>query len=179
MNAINPDLLHRFLQLAGKRLSGDWVLLGGNVLPALGIAERNTYDIDLVALTEEKAGNSLPLMKVADEMGWPLETINQAAVVYLWKIPDFRDHLIPLFRGEEATIYRPDSCLFVKMKLTRLNPADLSDCLSFIDLASSRADEPYDKSALKEMVENAIDETEANSPKFRRLRRLSKYLIDR
>ena len=177
MKVIDPGLLTSFLQLAGRRLEGDWVLVGGNVLPALGVALRGTYDIDLIALAEEQAGNSLPLMKLADEMGWPLETINQSAVVFLLKIPDFREHLIPLHQGEKATIYRPNVVLFTRLKLGRLSPADLLDCQAFIDLARTKADEPYDAPALKEMVDQAIDETAADDPRLRRLLQLAKHLM--
>ncbi len=177
MSGIDVRQLTRFLQLAGDRLEGDWVLLGGNVLPSLGITHRVTYDIDLVALADDQAGNALPLMRLADELGLPLETINQAAVVFLMKIPDFQKHLRLLHRGSKAVIYRPDAVLFTQMKLSRLNPADLSDCLAFIDMARTNSDEPYDEAALKALVDEAIDKAGANDPRLRRLLQLAQHLI--
>lgn len=33
---MNASLLKRFVELAGERLEGDWVILGGAVVPLLG-----------------------------------------------------------------------------------------------------------------------------------------------
>jgi hypothetical protein len=47
MKTINKNILNKFIEKASKKLSGNWVILGGNVLQAMGIADRFTVDIDV------------------------------------------------------------------------------------------------------------------------------------
>lgn len=48
MKSLDTKLLKEFLKRAGERLHGDWLLVGGTLLPAVGIDSRSTTDIDLV-----------------------------------------------------------------------------------------------------------------------------------
>ena len=44
---VGGPLLRRFLDLAGERLRGNWVVIGGCVLPLRGVEHRTTLDIDI------------------------------------------------------------------------------------------------------------------------------------
>ena len=47
MTPLNPKLLKKLLDAAVEKLDGEWILLGGTLLPALGIESRPTVDVDL------------------------------------------------------------------------------------------------------------------------------------
>ena len=81
MKPLNTARLRAFLQLAGNRLKGEWLLVGGAVLPLLGVNHRTTLDINLVNLHDADGRQTLAMMRVADELGLPVETINQAAIL--------------------------------------------------------------------------------------------------
>src|SRR5690349_9076680 len=117
MTAIRPKLILEFFEKASKRLFGDWVLLGGSVLPALGEDIRDTIDIDLAARGEMKNIPTLDFMKVAEEIGLPVEAINSAADFFLKKIPKYEEHLILLFERKGFRVFRPDVYLYVQLKL--------------------------------------------------------------
>jgi hypothetical protein len=120
------------VELAGDRLEGRWVLLGGTLLPWLGVEYRVTTDIDLADLGKADQAQSLELMKIAEELGLPVESINQAAAYFLMKLRPFDDHLLPLHRGKRAEILRPDLFLFLMLKIGRLSATDLTDCLELL-----------------------------------------------
>ncbi|MBF0443814.1 MAG: hypothetical protein HQK54_18040, partial [Oligoflexales bacterium] len=76
--AITEELIHSFLKLAGERLEGDWVILGGSVLPLLGINYRVTIDIDIGScLPDVSQKQILILMEIAEKLGLPVESVNQ------------------------------------------------------------------------------------------------------
>jgi hypothetical protein len=129
---IDRKLLSRFVKLAADRLEGRWVLLGGTLLPLLGIEYRVTTDIDVAGLDRADQAQTLELMEIAAELGLPVESINQAAAYFLMKLKPFEDHLILLHRGKQAEILRPDLHLFLMLKAGRLSPSDLTDCLALI-----------------------------------------------
>ena len=52
---LNSTLLTEFLKRAGERLYGEWLLVGGTLLPAVGIDVRATVDIDLLGLGKKPA----------------------------------------------------------------------------------------------------------------------------
>ena len=59
MKALDRKLLQRFLNLAVERLQGEWLLIGGTVLPLLGVDLRTTTDIELLPLDAKDANSSL------------------------------------------------------------------------------------------------------------------------
>ncbi len=148
MIAIDQTLLGRFVTLAVERLEGDWVVLGGTVLPLLGIEHRVTLDIDVAG--PETAGNRelLILMGIADELGLPVETINQAATYFLHRVPDWPALLVPLQTSDKASVLRPNATLFIQLKLARLSETDLSDCLHMLGFAR-RTSEVVDLTRLR------------------------------
>jgi hypothetical protein len=152
MEVIDQALLKKFVKLAGERLKGRWVLLGGTLLPLLGIEYRATSDIDLAGLGNAERGQILQLMDLATELGLPVESINQAAAYFLMKHEPFEDHLILLHHGKNADIFRPDLYLFLAMKLGRFSPTDASDCLALI-----RLEKPSARSELKKIQKLVMD----------------------
>ena len=151
--------MKKFINLAVHQLEGEWIVIGGTVLPLLGIDLRVTVDIDLVNL-ESKNSNaqSLQLMEIAQSMGLPVETINQAGAYFLSKIDGVRDHLVLFQSSSKCKIYRPDVYLFFKLKLARLSQSDLEDCLAIIKhnpeefKAHKKAITSLFKSALKDVT---------------------------
>ena len=81
MNSLDSKLLKQFLTLATQQLRGRWLLVGGTLLPAVGIDTRSTVDIDLVGLGDKEKLQNLELMKIAEQLGLSVESINQAAVL--------------------------------------------------------------------------------------------------
>ena len=130
---INAKLMKKFLEKAVNKLSGEWIIIGGTVLPLLGIDHRVTLDIDIINLNFESSNNdSLKLMEIANELKLPIESINQAGAYYLSKIEDIAEHLVLLQQSKKCKIYRPDAYLFIKLKIERFSETDLEDCVQFI-----------------------------------------------
>lgn len=77
MKTLDPVLLKKFLKIAGEKLTGKWVLIGGTVLPLLNSDYRTTVDIDIVSIDDENQGNTLKLMKIAESKGPRQQYIDQ------------------------------------------------------------------------------------------------------
>src|SRR5438552_100562 len=127
MKSLNSKLLSDFLKLAGIKLKGRWLLVGGTLLPAVGLEIRSTVDIDLIGISDKEAAQSLELMALAESLGLPVETINQAAAFFLKKIGFQEADLLPLHKGKNATIFRPSIELYLRLKIPRLSASDLLD----------------------------------------------------
>ena len=93
MTDMSGAVLKRFVSLASQRLRGDWVVLGGAVLPLLGVEQRITLDIDIAGPETATNRETLELMNIADELDLPVESINQAAAFFLHRIPGWNDRL--------------------------------------------------------------------------------------
>lgn len=161
--------IQAFLQLAGERLEGEWLLIGGGAAAAWFAPTRTTEDVDLISLAGTQA-DRLALMELAAGASLPIEAVNSAADYFVRKIDDWRDHLVVLHRGTSATIYRPDSTLFLLLKVRRLSETDLDDCIALIDHCARRG-EPTDTARLRMQVE-ALPPTEDRSLHERRARLL-------
>lgn len=133
---MDSAILQRFLKLASSRLRGKWVVMGGTVLPLLGIEYRVTNDIDLAGPRTASQEDTLILMGIAEELHLPVEAINQAGAFFLFKIPDWESHLIEVFRGKSATFFRPDTTLFCLLKIPRLSESDFDDCVQMLKFDS-------------------------------------------
>lgn len=130
---INSKIMRAFLEKAISKLSGDWIIIGGTVLPLVGIDVRVTVDIDIINLNFESSNkDSIKLMEIAEELKLPVESINQAGAYYLSKIDDIHEHLVLLQESKNCRVYRPDTYLFIKLKVERLSETDLQDCLHFV-----------------------------------------------
>lgn len=137
---INHKLMKKFLCEALKTLDGEWIIIGGTVLPLMGVDHRVTMDIDLVNLNFKSSNQqTFQLMEIAQSIGLPVEAINQAGAFFLSKMEDVNDHLILLEKSKNCTIYRPDAYLYIKLKITRLSETDMEDCLLFLKKNKSEA----------------------------------------
>jgi hypothetical protein len=130
---MNQKTMKKFVEIASESLTGEWVIIGGTVMAVLGIEYRVTVDIDFVNLKNKSSNSdSLKLMGIAEQLGLPIESINQAGAYFLSKINDVQDHLVVIKETKSCKIYRPDVYLFVKLKLGRFTQTDLEDCLVMI-----------------------------------------------
>lgn len=130
---INSKLMKKFIAKVLTNLEGEWVIIGGTVLSLLGIDERVTMDIDMVAINNKQSNSqSIKLMEIAESLGLPVEAINQAGEYFLSKVDGFQDHLILFAESKKCKIYRPDTYLFLKLKLARSSETDIRDCMAFL-----------------------------------------------
>ncbi len=176
MTPLNSTLLRKFIKRAGDQLSGDWILIGGTLLPLLGIDYRVTTDIDLIPLGNRKGNEGLlDLMKLAESLGLPVETINSAGLYFLEKIQGYSQQLLVLHRGRSATIYRPNINLFIHLKIGRMTESDLSDCLQMIQITHSQK-EPMDP-ALVELIDRELKTHRDNAARIDKLEELRKAVL--
>ena len=157
MKPLTKNTIERFLKIAMSKLKGKWVLIGGALLPILGISKRTTIDIDIVGPKDLGVTGQLELLKIAQELDLPIEAINQAANFFLWKIKDWDKMITPLYESKKITIFRPTVTLFLLLKINRLTEIDLSDCLDFIRYADEH-NEPLDKKRVLTAIQNALRE---------------------
>lgn len=176
MKNLDSTLLKKFLKLAGDSLQGNWLLVGGTLLPAVGIQVRSTIDIDLVGLSEKESKQGLELMELADKLGLGVEVINQAAAFFLHKA-GFKDtDLIPLQKGKSATIFRPSVMLYWKLKLARLTESDALDCQHYLSYCRGQKDK-VDIKLLKNLLKSqGTDAHPISEDKEKRIRDLERLL---
>jgi hypothetical protein len=155
LKPLDRPTLQRFVELAADSVEGDWVVIGGTVLPLLGVGRRATLDIDFVPVGGASESDVLELMEIAEKLGLPVEAVNQAGAYFLRKILDFREHLVLLHEGTRARIFRPDPTLYLSLKIPRLSEADLEDCLAFLAFAR-QSEETLDKSRLLKLIRSEI-----------------------
>lgn len=140
MKNLNSKLLRKFLELASIELKGKWLLVGGTLLPAVGIDVRATVDIDLVGLGVKEKMQNLELMTLAERLGLHIEAINQAAEFFVSRhAPTSKDMFI-LVKGKRAQIFRPSVELYWKLKVPRLTESDLLDCQHYLQFCIGQKD---------------------------------------
>lgn len=166
--ALNNKILRKFLKLAGDRLRGEWLLVGGTLLPAVGLDVRATVDIDLVSLKNADNAENLKLMEVAESLGLPVETVNQAAAFFLQKVGYQKADLLPLHKGRSATIFRPSVRLYWALKVGRLSESDLVDCQHYYQYCRGQGDR-ISRAALETVMASAL-KTAPTKEKHDRLR---------
>ncbi len=148
MKNLNPALLRKFLRVAGDKLKGKWLLVGGTLLPAVGIEIRSTVDIDLIGLGEREMTQNLELMELAESLGLAVESVNQAAAFFLKKTGYMLEDLLVLHKGKQATIFRPSLALYWKLKAGRLTESDFEDCRHYLRYCRGQND-VEDRAGLK------------------------------
>lgn len=151
MKNLNSSLLKKFLSLASKELKGNWLLVGGTLLPAVGIDIRSTVDIDLIGLGPNERMQSLELMNIAEKLGLSIESINQAAEYFVSKKKPTKHDMIKLIVGPEATIYRPTVALYWSLKINRLTETDTLDCQHYLQYCKGQNDTINFKSMMLEI----------------------------
>jgi len=167
MIALNSTLLKKFLKQAADTLDGEWLLVGGTLLPAVGLDVRPTVDIDLIGLGEKESAQNLELMEIAEKLGLAVESVNQAAAFFLKKVGYKKSDLLELQKGRRATIYRPSVMLYWKLKLPRLSDADQLDCQHYFNFCLAQKDH-INKTLLLKIVEDH----QAQRPSSDKMRRL-------
>ena len=173
---LNSKILAEFLKRAGERLEGEWLLVGGTLLPAVGIDVRSTVDIDFLGLGKNEGGHALELMEIAESLGLSVETVNQAASFFLKKAGYDRSDLIVLFKGSAATIFRPSLLLYFKLKLARFTETDQVDCEHYCKFCRQVGD-PFEKSKLTEVLTSAEAGTDVSAEKRNRIRELRETIL--
>lgn len=132
MKVIDSKVSKKFLELASKELTGDWVVIGGTVMILMGISERVTVDIDLAGPETATQADTLRLMTLAEKVGLAPEAINQAGAFFLRKISGWRKNLVEITRTQNFSLSRPNAFLFIQLKASRLSESDLADCLNML-----------------------------------------------
>ncbi|OFZ15982.1 MAG: hypothetical protein A2Z20_03190 [Bdellovibrionales bacterium RBG_16_40_8] len=151
--------------------------MGGALLPALGLEVRSTVDIDLVGCGKKEMGQTLEIMKIAEDLGLPIDTINQAATYFLNKVGYKKNDLILLYKGRKAKIYRPSLELYWKLKLNRLSETDAKDCYHYFNYCLENNDLFDKRKFLKRL--NLLIESESSRDKSIRLLQLKKQLLEK
>ncbi len=170
---IDGDVSRKLFRALEGKIHGEWVLLGGALLPALGETYRVTYDIDLAALADVSQSETLALMEAAESIGLPIEAVNTAAAYFLLRINDFKKHLLPLFEGKNLKIFRPDVELYWRLKLSRLSETDALDCIRYLEVTQRRG-ETINRKALIRALDEAETPKDVGTMKRRRIEQLRK-----
>ncbi len=142
MSGLDAPTLERFVRLAGERLRGEWLVLGGTVIPLLGGRHRATLDIDLAGPADAGQDQINVLLQLALDLGLPVEAINQAAGFFLRDIEGWHAERVLLHAGPTARLYTPSATLYLLTKIERLTESDLGDCLEMLRLARRDGVEP-------------------------------------
>ena len=71
---MKTKVLKKLVNKALRSLKGDWVLIGGTVLPLVGIEYRVTVDIDMIAFEDQGNDSMLSLMEPAESLDLPATT---------------------------------------------------------------------------------------------------------
>lgn len=174
MNLLSTDLIKQVIKLAEVRLKGDWIIIGGALLAILNISNRPTFDIDLIGPQKNQMDEQLQILRLTEELNLALENINQAASLFLFRIPDWKSMLIELARGEDMVLYRPNATLFLMLKINRLSEVDYDDCLKFLDFAK-KTNEKIDKNRILLAIKKRLSEDVIGGAE-KRLKNLSKAI---
>ena len=166
MKSLTTGRLEKFVRKAGERLKGDWLILGGCVLPLLGVPHRVTVDLDIVGPMDATLDQNLVLLELARELGLPPEAINQAAALFLRRVKGWDQRTVLVHEGTSARIYRPDCTLYLLLKMDRLSETDLSDCLAMLEHCR-KSGEPVHAAPIRKAIRSAL---KANPSEAREVR---------
>jgi hypothetical protein len=173
MTVINTKISKKFLELAAKELKGDWVVMGGTVMVLMGVNERFTVDIDLAGPKTATQADTLKLMTIAEKIGLAPEAINQAGAFFLNRIPRWEDNLVPILQTKHFSLSRPNSFLFLQLKIARLSESDLGDCLNMLKIEPLT---PKQAQKLKTEINKALRNSKATNEFKQRCHLLLKSL---
>jgi len=173
MTVINTKISKKFLELAAKELKGDWVVMGGTVMVLMGVNERFTVDIDLAGPKTATQADTLKLMTIAEKIGLAPEAINQAGAFFLNRIPRWEDNLVPILQTKHFSLSRPNSFLFLQLKIARLSESDLGDCLNMLKIEPLT---PKQAQKLKTEINKALNNSKATNEFKQRCHLLLKSL---
>jgi hypothetical protein len=168
---MNPKILKKFTDQALKKLKGDWVIIGGTVLPLVNIDYRVTVDIDMIPLAPSGNEELLTLMQLAEALGLPVESINPAGGFFLKKIKDWRKRLIIHSTSNTCKIYRPNFDLFLELKLARFSETDESDIIEYLKW-HQKNDFFIDRSKCLDIIKKLQKKNQAEEKRLIRLEKL-------
>ena len=174
MKNLDSALLKKFLLVAGEKLSGQWILVGGTLLPAVGVDARATVDIDLIGLGPAESAQTLELMTIAESLSLPVDTINQAAAFFLNKVGYREADLLLLHEGSNAKIFRPSIALYIKLKSARMTESDFIDCKNYFSFCEKNGD-LVDKKIIATTIARALKKA-ASEEALARLQQLKRAL---
>lgn len=166
---IDSKLMKRLVKEALQELEGEWLVIGGTVLPLMGVDHRVTVDIDLVNLDFKKSNEGLlKLMAIAERLKLPVEAVNQAGAYFVSQVKDLRSHLVVFAKSKQCTVFRPDVYLYIRLKLSRFSESDLEDCLAFVKLNPEefQAQKKLIQSLMKGSIKTASPQVKARLEHF-------------
>ena len=175
MKTINRKTLNDFLGIAVRKLSGNWVLIGGSVIQIIKDDARVTLDIDIAGPDSATQSDTLMLMDIAAALGLPVEAINQTGAYFLRKISGWDKMLIEIRKGPKTVFYRPNVTLFLLLKIARLSETDLEDCFAFIDFARKNG-ETLNVKQIDRAIESEL-KTPQSEERLARLKSLRKAIL--
>jgi hypothetical protein len=168
MTNLNSQHLKKFIEMGLEQLIGDWIIIGGTVLPLLEIDYRVTTDIDLAFTTSNGKDQTLELMQIAEQMNLPIEAINQAGAFFLFRISDWKNNIILLKKNKKTAFYRPNTTLFLQLKIARMSETDLLDCIKMIENYKHE----LDKNKISRLIKSELQKEKSNKNRAKRLREL-------
>jgi hypothetical protein len=172
MKTLNADLLQKITEKVAEEISGDWIVIGGTVLPMLGIDYRVTVDVDIISFKIADNQSLLDLMRIAESLGLPVETINQAGGFFLNKIAGWQEKVILFHQGKKGRVYRPTLELFFQLKVARLSDSDLQDCIEYFKWSHQHGE---DTKAAAKVIDRELKK-ENEHEREDRLRKLRKAI---
>lgn len=171
---ISGPTVRDFIEKAKERLEGDWLILGGSLIPLIDQSYRSTMDIDVVRLDGASNEDTLALMSIAQEVGLPVEAINMAAAFFVSKIESPKKKVIEIFHSEKMRIFRPTFYLYLELKSARLSESDLSDLLKYLSYTIEKK-EPFLKEECFRLLEAQVP-SDTNQERNKRRKKLLKAI---
>lgn len=174
VRALDTAAIRALLAQAERRLTGEWLLVGGALASIWFSPDRVTEDVDLIGLGGTNQ-ERLALMELASSVGLPVEAVNSAADYFVQKTHGWRDELEVLRENERMKILRPTPTFFVVLKMGRLTGQDLDDCLLLVDFCE-REGLAVDRERLRRAVGalGATDDTPLRARRASLLERLTR-----
>jgi hypothetical protein len=169
---LNNQHLKKFIELGLEQLTGDWIIIGGTILPLLEIDYRVTTDIDLAFTTSGGKDQTLELMQIAEQMSLPIEAINQAGAFFLFRISDWKNKIILLKKNKKTAFYRPNTTLFLELKIARMSETDLMDCFKMIEYFKHE----LDGKKINRLIKSELQKEKSNKDRAKRLKELDKII---
>lgn len=165
---MSPEILKRLVEKSLKYLTGDWVIIGGTVLPLVNADYRTTLDIDMIPLHDNSNESMLALMELASSLGLPVEAVNSAGLFFLKKISAWESRLEVHAESKKCRILRPNFDLYLELKIARFSESDESDIYAYLKW-HRKSKTPYDQSASLKIIKRELKKVQSPDRKQRLL----------
>ncbi|MGZ3795699.1 MAG: DUF6036 family nucleotidyltransferase, partial [Pseudobdellovibrionaceae bacterium] len=153
------------VERVSEELTGEWIIIGGTVLPLVGIDYRVTVDVDIISFGGADNQSQLGLMNIAAGLNLPVETINQAGGFFLQKVSGWQQKVKLIRKGTKSSVYRPNLELYFILKLARLSASDMEDCLEYYKW--SKKHEEIDTHQIASLVQTELNKENSKEKKSR------------